>query len=89
VRKLTCQEVLDQLSEYLDAELQSDRANEINQHLVICDNCRFEVISLQRTILIYRRDEGAPVPTDLGERLQQALNREYHTRNSDGEEGSA
>ena len=91
MRPLTCQEVLDQLSEYLDAELRADRASEIEQHLVICENCRLEVYTIRRTILIYRCEEHVFVPDGIEHRLRQALSREYtgSSPNRDGDEGSA
>jgi len=89
VRPLTCQEVLEQLSEYLDAELKAERAGAIDQHLMICEHCRIEVYTMRRTILIYRCEQHVITPDGIGQKLQQALHREYAggDRNPEGGEG--
>jgi anti-sigma factor RsiW len=91
VRPLTCQEVLEQLSEYLDAELHGDGAGAIDQHLLICTHCRVEVQTLRRTIVIFRCEQVS-TPDGIGHQLRQALDREYagnRERNPGGGEGKA
>ena len=90
VRKLTCQEVLDQLTEYLDAEVQAELASEVDQHLGFCSNCRVEVDTIRQTILIFRCEERVELRPDLEQKLQQAMQRAYADgRPREGEEGTA
>ena len=80
MRKLSCQEVLDQLWEYLDDEARAELCSEIDNHLNGCHDCRIEVDSLRRTILLYRTDEAPCAPVQLSDRLREALQRAYHER---------
>jgi len=77
VKKLSCQEVLDQLWEYLDEDAREELCAEINAHLNGCGQCSFEVQSIRRTILIYRTDDAGPFPVQLSDRLRDALDRAY------------
>lgn len=77
MRRLTCQEVLDQLSDYLDAEARAELVGEVEQHLGVCVHCRIEVDTLRRTILLYRQEERVVLPAHLNVRLSEALERLY------------
>ncbi len=87
VKRLTCQEVLDQLSEYLDDEARAELVGEVDHHLGACVHCRVEVDTLRRTILFYRHDERIVLPTRLSGQLQDALERAY--RDGYREDGEA
>ena len=75
--KLSCQEVLDQLWDYLDDEARTELSSRINEHLGGCRDCSVEVDSLRKTISLYRCEDSVPVPVQLNERLREALNRAY------------
>lgn len=77
MRRLTCQEVLDQLSEYLDADGGAELVGEVDHHLGVCVHCRIEVDTLRRTIHLYREEERVVLPTHLSVRLSEALERLY------------
>jgi hypothetical protein len=77
MRRLTCQEVLDQLSEYLDADTRAELVGEVDHHLGGCVHCRIEVDTLRRTILLYRQEERVVLPSHLTVRLSEALERLY------------
>ncbi len=77
MRRLTCQEVLDQLSEYLDADARAELVGEVDHHLGVCVHCRIEVDTLRRTILLYRCEERVVLPTHISVRLSEALERVY------------
>ena len=75
--KLSCQEVLDQLWEYLDDEARTELSTRINEHLGGCSDCSVEVDSLRKTISLYRCKEQVAVPIQLSERLLAALGKAY------------
>lgn len=77
MRRLTCQEVLDQLSDYLDDEARAELVGEVDHHLGVCIHCRVEVDTLRRTILFYRHEERVELSSPLHERLRAALERAY------------
>jgi predicted anti-sigma-YlaC factor YlaD len=77
MKRLTCQEVLDQLSDYLDDDARAELVGDVDHHLGICVHCRVEVDTLRRTIMIYRHEERVEIPTRLSMRLSEALERAY------------
>ena len=85
MKRLTCQEVLDQLSDYLDEDARAELVQEVDGHLHECRHCQVEVDTLRRTILIYRCDERVELPASLTEKLQNALDQAYRsTRRGSG-----
>jgi anti-sigma factor RsiW len=84
VKSLTCQEVLDQLSEYLDDDARAELVEGVDVHLGKCDHCRVEVDTLRRTIEIYRCDEKVVLPVKLSEKLQRALDQLYRANPDQG-----
>jgi anti-sigma factor (TIGR02949 family) len=83
VKRLSCQEVLDQLSEYLDDEARAELVQQVDVHLHECSHCQVEVDTLRRTIMIYRCDEKVAIPTPLSEKLQDALDQAYRASRPD------
>jgi len=87
VKRLTCQEVLEQLSEYLDEDSRAELVDEVNQHLGACSHCKTEVDTIRKTIRIFVCEEQVVLPQPLCDKLNQALAQAY--RNGPGERGSA
>jgi anti-sigma factor RsiW len=84
VKSLTCQEVLDQLSEYLDDDARAELVEGVEVHLGKCSHCRVEVDTLRRTIEIYRCDEKVVIPVKLSDKLQNALEQLYRENPDQG-----
>lgn len=84
MKSLSCQEVLDQLSEYLDADARAELVEGVDLHLGKCDHCRVEVDTLRRTIQIYRCDEKVVLPVKLSDQLQNALEQLYRDKSGEG-----
>lgn len=77
MRKLSCQEVLDQLEGYLDDEGEPGELRvEVEAHLVRCHDCHVYVDSVKRTILLVKGDEPA-MPLHLSDQLHSALLKLY------------
>jgi predicted anti-sigma-YlaC factor YlaD len=70
---ITCQEIKQQLSAYLDGELDRAVCAEIERHLSGCENCRVLVDTLNRTILLYREYGPTAVPSGAHARLIRIL----------------
>jgi predicted anti-sigma-YlaC factor YlaD len=83
VKRLSCQEVLDQLSDYLDEDARAELVQQVDVHLHECSHCQVEVDTLRRTIDIYRCDEKVALPVSLSEKLQHALDQAYHAGRKD------
>ncbi len=80
--KLTCQEVLDQLWEYLDEDARAELTSQINEHIGGCSHCKVEVDSLRQTISLYRCEEAVGAPLELSDRVRAALQMAYRERQS-------
>jgi len=59
---LTCKEVLDSLSEYLDADMKEDIVNEMKRHIGSCSDCRAEFDTLTMTIKLYKHEHNQAGP---------------------------
>ena len=70
---MNCQEVVRQLSEYLDGELEADLIQSLEQHLSQCHDCRIIVDTTRKTIEIFCNSESLPLPAPVHERLMKAL----------------
>lgn len=77
MRKLSCQEVLDHLSEYLDDDVRAELVSQVDLHIGHCQHCRIEVDTLKHTIFIFRKDERVFLPQPLTDRLQAVLEQAY------------
>jgi predicted anti-sigma-YlaC factor YlaD len=70
---LTCREVLDSLSAYLDEDVRQEVAAEIEKHIALCDDCRAEFDTLSMTIKLYRGTPKDDMPQDCHDRLMKVL----------------
>jgi anti-sigma factor (TIGR02949 family) len=71
-----CDALTERLSEYIDGELDPRLCAEIEAHLSACENCRVLVDTTRKTILLYRRQSPAEIPSDVRARLYKALDLE-------------
>lgn len=69
-----CRELLDQISVYVDGELESALCNELEAHLADCPNCRVMVDTVRKTITLYHRQATTQLPSGVEERLFRVLN---------------
>ncbi len=81
-----CRGLKDQLSAYLDGELESALCAEIERHLSGCENCRVVVDTLNKTITLYRTYGQEQVPPETHERLAHVLHLEM-LKKQKGESG--
>lgn len=70
---ISCQEVVELVTDYLEGVLDSDIAAEIEAHLVLCDGCNIYVEQMRATI---RALGNVPVST-LSEDAQAELVRAF------------
>ncbi len=70
---MTCKEVLESLSSYLDEDLKQEVAVEMHKHIGLCSDCRAEFDTLTMTIKLYRRMDTPPMPAACHERLVKVL----------------
>jgi predicted anti-sigma-YlaC factor YlaD len=70
---MTCKEVLESLSSYVDADMKEEIIHQMEQHIGKCSDCRAEFDSLTMTLKLYKHVDDAPMPTACHDRLIKVL----------------
>jgi anti-sigma factor RsiW len=70
---VVCKQVVRCLCEFLDGELSPDLAEELERHLVRCEDCKIVVDTTRKTVEVYCNTEPLPLPDEVQERLERAL----------------
>ena len=68
-----CQELLGQLSDYVDGELEAQLCLEIEAHLSGCPDCRVMVDTVRKTITLFHNQASDSLPEAVQERLYHVL----------------
>jgi anti-sigma factor (TIGR02949 family) len=64
--KLSCREILDHLSAYIDEELDVSLCEEIQRHMEGCNPCIAFLNTLKKTVVLYRSCAGQdPMPEEV------------------------
>jgi predicted anti-sigma-YlaC factor YlaD len=72
-----CNEVLEQLADYLDEGAREDLCRAIEEHLGRCSDCHLYVDSIRKTIVLYQSDRVLEMPAAVATKLEAALARAY------------
>jgi anti-sigma factor RsiW len=72
---LNCQDIIHELSTYIDGELDASMRRELEQHLEDCEECKLVVNQTKKTIQIFCDCEPVELPGDVRNRLHDALRR--------------
>ena len=70
---MTCREVLDSLSSFIDEDMKQEVAQEMHKHIHVCSECRAHFDSMTMTIKLYRHVEGPQMPSGCHDRLVKVL----------------
>jgi anti-sigma factor (TIGR02949 family) len=70
---LNCQDIIHELSNFLDGELSAAAAEELEGHLDECSECKLVVNQTKKTIELYCDSEPVELPTEVRNRLHDAL----------------
>jgi anti-sigma factor (TIGR02949 family) len=70
---ITCREVVELVTEYLDDAMSADEASLFEQHLNFCDGCVWYVDQLRTTIAAAARVREEDLPPEARERLMSAF----------------
>lgn len=69
-----CRYLLDSLSEFVDGELAEEICDDLERHLLECENCHIVVDTLKKTISLYQTNSESPqVPEEVRSRLFHCL----------------
>jgi anti-sigma factor RsiW len=72
-RELTCAQVVEIVTAYLDDALSADDRERVEEHLVFCDGCSTYLEQIRETIALVGRLEPEDVPAPLQEKLVAAF----------------
>ncbi len=70
---LTCKEFLQELSDYLDENVDAEIRAKLEQHITECPNCWVVCDTTKRTVRIYKGMEPHPISPEIESRLMAAL----------------
>jgi anti-sigma factor RsiW len=66
---LTCKELVELVTDYLEDELSSADRDRFEQHLVLCDGCAWYLDQMRTTIALTGSLAEESIPADAQERL--------------------
>ncbi len=70
---MTCEELLQYLSDYIDQNLDEELTAAAQEHLATCHNCRVVLDTTQQTISLFREQGKRTIPTLRRQRLFDQL----------------
>ncbi len=68
-----CKNCLQQISEYLDGQMDADLKRRLEEHLLFCHSCKVILDSTRKTIELYCDGKLFQLPGDVRQRLHSAL----------------
>lgn len=75
---MDCNELIEQLGEYLDTDEKTDLCRAIEQHMSVCPDCQVYVDTVKKTIVLYQADRQLiETPATVNSRLESTLAQEY------------
>ena len=72
---MNCEEVIHELSDYIDGGLAGTLQRELESHLKECSDCKLVVNQTKKTIEIFCNSEPVELPVEVRTRLHDALRR--------------
>jgi anti-sigma factor RsiW len=70
---ISCQEVVEVVTDYLEGKLSPDEVAEFEAHLDLCDGCRWYLDQMRITISTVGRIEESDVPPEMRDTLLAAF----------------
>jgi anti-sigma factor (TIGR02949 family) len=75
-----CSDVINSISDYLDAEAAQDLCAQLEAHLADCPQCRIQIDTVKKTISLYRSESSLECPEQVRTRLHTVLSFEYRKK---------
>jgi anti-sigma factor RsiW len=72
---LNCENVIHELSDFIDGDLNAAMKREIESHLHGCKECQLAIDQTKKTIEIFCDSEPVELPGDVRDRLHAAVRR--------------
>ncbi len=74
---MDCKNTMNEISAYLDGDLDEDLKRELDAHLKKCHKCSVVVDTTRKTIELYCDGKLFPLPENVRDRLHEALHRKW------------
>ncbi len=72
-----CGKLIQNISDYIDGEVDESICSELKEHLADCDNCRIMVDTLKQTFFLCRGGRRENLPESLQNRLNFLLKKKW------------
>ena len=79
---MNCEDVIREISNYLDGELALTAKHDIEGHLGHCHHCKMVVDQTKLTVDVFCDSELVELPPDVKSRLHEALRRKLGVKGS-------
>ncbi|MGD0921065.1 MAG: zf-HC2 domain-containing protein [Terriglobia bacterium] len=77
---MNCKDCLQQISSYLDGEIEPELKRHLEEHLRKCHHCHVVFDSTRKTIELYCDGKLFPLPVEIRDRLHQTLRRRWQEK---------
>lgn len=84
MQDISCEDLLQYLSDYIDNELDQELTDVAKHHLASCHNCRVVLDSTQQTIFLFREQGKRTIPAASRKRLFDQLQAAFLTKKDEG-----
>jgi anti-sigma factor RsiW len=74
---LNCENVIHELSDFIDGDLDGALKQELESHLKGCEDCKLVVDQTKKTIELFCDSEPVELPGEVRARLHDALRRKF------------
>jgi len=74
---LNCENVIHELSDFIDGDLDGALKQELESHLKDCEDCRLVVDQTKKTIEVFCDSEPVELPGEVRARLHDVLRRKF------------
>lgn len=74
---MSCEEVIRELSNYLEGEIDEELKRELEAHLKLCHNCEIIFDTTRKTIELYCDGKLFALPDVVRDRLHELLRRKW------------
>jgi len=68
-----CDDLISNLSDYIDGELDAETCDALEKHLAGCNNCRLMVDSMKMTVRLCRDGVCEELPPTLKDKLEKKM----------------
>ena len=70
---LTCKEFLQEISDFLDENVDEELRRKLEAHISQCPNCFVILDTTKKTIQVFKGVDAQPIPTEVHNRLIRAV----------------